>query len=176
MTSQRVPALGVDLRPVSRADHGNVAGIEQRNEAIEWLRKTGRDQSKRNRQLAVRGLSGGRLERQPGILVAVEHQKAGASLGMVAQGGQWTEHHGAIASYEQDPVALMACVERRLACGVDQLHERGLVQQSRSATDARRTLEAKVTSIGHPKPAEPLREAARAQDFDPPIDATGQAH
>ena len=176
LTSKGAPTLGVDLRSVSRADQRDVGGVQQRDEAIERRRKTVWDESKRDGQLGVRRLAGGRLGRQPGILVAVEHQKTDARLGVFAHSRQSAEHHGAIAADEQDPVALIARAERRLSRGLDQLRERSLVEQPRRTTDARGILETEVTRVDHAEPSEPPSEVARAQDVDPASDAAGHAH
>jgi hypothetical protein len=145
-----LPALGIDLRPVARADQRDVRGFDQRDELVKRRRQPGGHEPQRDRELAVRRFTGARLGRQPGILVAVEHQKADASLGVLAQACQGAEYHRAVASNQQEPVALMVRAERVLARGLDQIRERSLVEQSRRTTDAGGVLETKVPCVDHP--------------------------
>ena len=116
------------------------------------------------------------MGRQPAILVAVEHQEADASGGVVAQSREGAEHHGAVAANHQEPVAVVARAERRLARGLNKLNERSLVQQPGGTTDAVGILKTKVTEVDDPERAEPRGEATRAQDVDPTSDAARQAH
>ena len=127
----------IDLAPPARISSrsrgpswARVVGADQRDEVVERRRQVLRDEAERDRDLGVRSLAGLRQRGRPGILMAIDHHEADLAR-VVAEGGERTEEHGAVASDQQRTPFTRQRVRDPCAHRTDHVPKRGLVQQAR---------------------------------------------